>query len=156
MGTSDPRVFRKTPATRLHSVVSLALVGGVFAYLLLAAPGGWVGLTLFGALTLVSLLYLISAFGDRYLLTVEEVRYENCWLQRFGLFWGRRLRLGDISRLREHRGRTLFLWDGQGRRFVIDAVSDYVEIRDAILHAHRAARSGEEKIEDVGPGVQGG
>lgn len=137
----SPRTFRKSTATRVHAITSLGLLSGLFGGLLLAGPEApLLSLVIVGSLSLLALVYVGAAFGDRYRVDAEGIRYENRWLARLGV-GPRTLRFDSIANIREHKGRTLFIRDRQGRRFVIDAVADYVEIRDQVLHAH--ARSQE-------------
>lgn len=141
------REFGKTLSVRVQAVLSVVVLASLFLDLVAPPAAPLPSLLVVGTLLLLSAVYLVSAFGDRFVLEEEAVRYENRWLARVGLPRARSLRFDAIGTLREHRGKTLFLRDRDGRRFVIDAVADYVELRDGILHARaalqRAAAEGE-------------
>lgn len=134
------RSFRKTRSTRVQAVLTLGIL------LVLLGDLGWSGgaspvaVGVLTALALVALVYLVLAFGDRFDLQDDAVHYRNVWLGRLGLGRERALDLSQIASLREHRGRTLFIKDRSGKRFVIDAVTDYVELRDHILYAYQASQ----------------
>ncbi|MFN7974144.1 MAG: hypothetical protein U0166_17645 [Acidobacteriota bacterium] len=131
------RTFRKTLGTRIQSVLCAVLMVGLLLDLALAPDRSpWPSLLVVGMLALLSLVYVASAFGDRYVLEATGISYESRVLAFFRVAARRDLAFDDIASISEHRGRTLFLRDARGRRFVIDAVDGYVEIRDVLLYAH--------------------
>lgn len=126
-------IFVKTAGTRMHAVVCTLLLALLLADLLRPGNASLVPILIVATLLSLAVGFLVSAFGDHYVLEDDGVRYENAWLARLGFSRVRRLPFDGIASVREHRGRTLFLRDTAGRRFVIDAVEDYFELRDRIL-----------------------
>jgi len=141
-GPPAPRVFRRTLAARLTSLVALLLFGAAVA--LRAAAGDFgVGFLVVTALALAALAGSISAWGDRFVFDHDGVTRENAllvWLAGGRESVGRdslgrrRLAWRDVARVQAHRpprgmGGALFLVPYRGRRMALDAIEDFEEIR---------------------------
>jgi len=125
---------------RVLSLVCLALFASLEAFHL--STGG--RLVSFGGIAL-GLCLVISAgasllnLGDLYRIDDEGIGYANPLLARLGLRLGRRIAWRDVVSVRVHRGLShgreeerpiaLFLTLASGRRFVIDSVEDFDEVR---------------------------
>lgn len=130
------RTYRRTAGTRILSAASALLFGGATVSVV-AGRGPGVGALLAGALTILSLANLITAFGDRYTLGESGVVYSNRWLTRVGCR-PRALAWTDVARVREHRrlqfGRAdpapsaVLLTARSGRKLVLDSLEDFDEV----------------------------
>jgi hypothetical protein len=101
-----PRVFRRSLAARLTSLVALLLFGAAVA--LRAAAGDYgAGFAVVAALALAAAIGSISAWGDRFILDDDGVTWENPLLVALaagrGGFGRRRLAWRDVARLQAHR-----------------------------------------------------
>ena len=136
----ERRIYRRSLGTRILAVCSAALfVGGALSYLALSAPGP--GLVIIGFLTLLSLVNLVTAWGDRFTIDGEGVEHRNLLLARLGVP-ARRIAWDVVEQVREYRRpsagrppgspRALFMVPRSGRRIVLDSLERYDEIVDAI------------------------
>ena len=154
-GIGEVRTFRRTLGMRLLSVACTLLFGSLEADHL--ATGG--RLLSFGGVAL-ALLFVLSLcasllnMGDRYRIDDEGIGYANPLLARLGVRVDRRIAWRDVVSVRAHRPLShgareekpgaLFLDLASGRRFVIDSVENFDEVR-RLVSTHV-----------VGPGIPGG
>jgi hypothetical protein len=149
------RVFRRSLGFRLLSIGCAALfVGGAFSFLL--ESGLTAGGLVLAALALLSLINLIGAYADRYVLGESGIVYENALSRLVGM-GPRRLAWDDVVRVREHRrlhlGRSesdpsvLFLFPRTGRRLVLDSLEEFDEVLRTV---RRRCRSEPARDEDPG------
>lgn len=132
----ETRVFTRSWSSRL---LALGVFVGTSLLLAVFATGPdrtavplatWVVL---GALAAASGALLVPNFLDRIEAGPEGVVVRNGVLDR--LRPPRRLLWSDVERLREHRGRALFVTESGGRRHVFDSLADYEDFRDRVSAA---------------------
>jgi hypothetical protein len=114
-------------------------VSGSISSLILSGPG--IGFSLLGLLALLSLVNLITSWGDRLLLDADGIEQRNLMLARLGVR-PRRLAWSEIAEVREHRGpasgrssgapRALVLVPRSGKRMVLDSLERYDELIRAV------------------------
>jgi hypothetical protein len=145
--TEAPRVFRRSLAARVTSLVALLLFGAALALRVAAGEYGS-AFVVVTALALAAAAGSISAWGDRFVFDDDAVTWENavllaCAGGRGG--WGRRrLAWRDVARVQAHGAlrpagatsdmaggdpRALFLVPHHGRRMALDALEDFAEVR---------------------------
>jgi len=157
-GPAAPRVFRRSVAARLTSLVALLLFGTAVA--LRAAAGDYgAGFAVVAALALAAAVGSISAWGDRFVFDDDGVTWENRVLVAISAGRGglgrRRLAWRDVARVQAHRPargmagattgdpmsavadgpRALFLVPHRGRRMALDALEDFEEVRRRVERA---------------------
>jgi hypothetical protein len=128
---------------RALSIVALILFG-VLGFYHLATGGGLLstGGVVLGLLLLLSGAASLLNLGDRFRIDEEGIRYDNPVLSRLGLKLDRRAPWSEVLSVRTHRALShgsreslpsaLFLELSSGRRFVIDSVEHFEEVRDLI------------------------
>jgi hypothetical protein len=139
-GIGEARTFRRTLGMRLLSIACALLFGSLEADHL--ATGGRLislGGVVLGLLFLVSLGASLLNMGDRYRIDDEGIGYANPLLARLGVRLDRRIAWREVVSVRAHRPWShgareekpgaLFLHLASGRRFVIDSVEDFDEVR---------------------------
>lgn len=130
------QTYRRNATTRMVGVAATALfVSGSISSLILSGPGA--GFALLGILALLSLVNLVTAWGDRLVLDAEGIEQRNLLLSRIGMR-PRRLLWREIAAVRQHHGpasgrstgapRALLLIPRSGRRMVIDSLERYDEV----------------------------
>ena len=153
------QTYRRNAATRMVGVAAAALfVSGSISSLILSGPGA--GFAFLGLLALLSLVNLVTSWGDRLNLDTEGIEQRNLLLTRLGVR-PRRLAWSEITEVREHRGpasgrssgapRALVLASRSGQRMILDSLERYDEVIRAV--AERVPGAQEAAAERV-PGNQ--
>jgi hypothetical protein len=139
-------IVRRDASTRFLGVAAAALfAGGAASHLILAGAGP--GFLVLGALSLLALVNLATAWGDRLILDDDGIEKRNPLLLRLGIR-PRRLAWREIAEVREHRvpaagraaaaPRALLLVPRSGRRMVLDSLDRFDDVIRTV--AERAAR----------------
>ncbi len=118
------------------AIVSAALFfAGALSYLILSGFG--YGFLVIGALTLLSLVNLTTAWGDRIRIDQQGIEQSNVLLALLGAP-PRRVAWEEITTIREHRRRSggrapgplraLILIPRSGRRMILDSLERFDEV----------------------------
>jgi hypothetical protein len=134
------RTFRRSLGARVLSVGCVLFFALMEGYHL--GTGGRIvslGGILLGSLLAVSFVAAVLNLGDRIRIDDEGIHYANPLLSRFGLRLDREIAWREVVSYRLHhpirpgrqetRPEAMFLRLASGRRFVIDSIEDFDEMR---------------------------
>jgi hypothetical protein len=121
---STPHVYKRSLGSRINSLLTFLGSLGLLVYFLTMDPEGTPKATIaiLAALAFLSGFSTISNFGDRFVLDEQAITLHTLWSD-LGLARSRRFHWNEVTELRAHRRRALFLHtEGRGT-LVLDAVS---------------------------------
>ena len=130
------RTFRRSLSARVVSGTALVLFGLAVATRTASGDFG-AGIYVLVALVIVSIVGLLSAWGDRVTIDASGVETRNLLCPRLPGFRTRRLAWSDVLRLQEHRRpgsgpndlpRALFLVPVSGKRLALDSLEDFDQV----------------------------
>jgi hypothetical protein len=135
-GSTGASIYRRTLGARLLAVVGAALfVSGAVSRMILSGFG--VGLLVIGGLAILSLVNLVTAWGDRVILDDDGIEQRNVLLAAIGVgprrvAWVDIMGVGEPARMgalrRDGSPRALLLVPRSGKRLMLDSLERFDDI----------------------------